>query len=215
MKRPVRAILIALILIGFIKNGFSDDYKRDIFILGVQLGGAECIASLFEGFPTTDKPGALDLIKRNLIWSIDTARRMGDAANALVQLQSKIDKLSFKEIHDQLLSAITSEQMTWASASTQISGLFILGVHLEGAECIASEVQSFERKDKPGSFDLIRRNVLWIQQEVRNVNLGLATNSVDDLLKAMDEGTSFKNILDRLAKIRTAWQEELQAQSAF
>lgn len=189
--------------------------KRNVFLLGIQLGGAECTASLNEAFSNAERPGAFNLIKRNVSWSIDTARRMGNPANSLVELQSQLDQLSFSQIQERLIKSIESEQNSWESLSTQISSLFILGVHLEGAECVASGVQSFSRKEKPGSLELIKRNVIWVKQDVKDVKLNLAVNQIDELLVAIDHDASFLDILKRLEKIRLAWQKQLESQPAF
>ncbi|MBI1882667.1 MAG: hypothetical protein HYS08_00470 [Chlamydiae bacterium] len=216
LKSFVEALFLVLTLAVFHPGkSLADEMKRDVFILGIQLGGAECTASLNEAFSTAERPGSLDLIKRNLSWSIDTSRRMGNPANSLVQLQSQLDQLTFPEIRQSLLGSIEFEQNTWASLSTQISSLFILGVHLEGAECVASYVQSFSREEKPGSLDLIRRNVTWVQQETRSVNLGLTTKDIDELVMMIDQGSSFQDILRKLEMIRLAWQKQLESQAGF
>lgn len=196
--------------------GFADEMKRDLFILGVQLGGAECMASRHEAYPISEKPGAFELIERNVGWSLDTARRMGNPANTLASLRSRLSQLTFSEIRTSLLDIIETEQMSWASLSTQASGLFVLGVHLEGAECIASGVQSFSREEKPGSLELIRRNVSWVRQEVQNLNMGLSSGPVDDLIQRIEEGGApFQEIERRLAEIRLLWQDELLDQPPF
>lgn len=197
------------------KGGSADELKRNLFVLGVQIGGAECISSLFEPFPTKDKPGAFDLIKRNVDWSLNTSRAMGNPANSLATLKSDLSKLSFREIRQRLTDIIVVEQATWAAVSTQASGLFVLGIHLEGAECVASEVQSFKREDKPGSLKLIRRNVAWIKDEVRKVNLGMNIPLVDALSADIDKDASFLSILNQLGVIRETWQGEVLAQSPF
>ncbi|MBI2336650.1 MAG: hypothetical protein HYU97_07815 [Deltaproteobacteria bacterium] len=215
MKTKFFTLLCYSLILFLPKLSQADELKRNLFVLGVQIGGAECIATLFENFPIKDKPGAFDLIKRNVTWSLDTARAMGNPANGLAQLKSDLGRLTFKEIRQRLMDIIVAEQAAWASMSTQASSLFVLGIHLEGAECIASEVQSFRREEKPGSLDLITRNVGWIKDEVRKTNLGLNTALVDALYKDIPSGATFLSIYNQLGIIRETWQSELLSQAPF
>lgn len=215
MKKKCLVCIFCGFVILLCHPGHADELKRNLFVLGVQIGGAECISSLFESSPTKDKPGALDLIRRNVEWSLNTSRAMGNPANALARLKSDLPKLTFREIRQRLTDIIVAEQATWAVVSTQASGLFVLGIHLEGAECVASEVQSFRLEEKPGSLDLIRRNVGWIKDEVRKVNLGMNTLLVDALLADIEKGTTFPSMLNQLIHIREMWQGEVLGQPPF
>jgi len=215
MKIKFLTLLSCVVILFFPKLSRTDELKRNLFVLGVQIGGAECIATLFENFPIKDKPGAFDLIKRNVTWSLDTARAMGNPANGLAQLKSDLSKLTFRGIRQRLMDIIVAEQAAWASMSTQASSLFVLGIHLEGAECIASEVQGFQRQEKPGSLDLITRNVGWIRDEVRLTNLGLNTALVDALRNDIPKAATFLSMYNQLSVIRETWQSELLSQGPF
>lgn len=91
------------------KGGSADELKRNLFVLGVQIGEAECISSLFEPFSTKDKPGAFDLIKRNVDWSLNTSRAMGNPANSLATLKSDLSKLTTTLLVDALSADIDKD----------------------------------------------------------------------------------------------------------
>lgn len=210
-------ILVVLLLVQF-QFSFADAFKRDIFILGIQLGGAETTASIHKQFLLADKPGALNLIKRNIKWSIGTFRRIGNPVNSLVKLESDLNKgeiTSFEQLHTRLYNIIQEIQKQYEVFNIQMAGLFVLGVHLEGAECIASGVEFFPIEKKPGSYKLIHRNVMWLHQDLQNLNIGLNNAPLKQLLKELDQGVSFSTILERLEKIRLAWQNELEKQAPF
>ena len=76
--------LLVLAGLAIAQPAHADAVKRDLFILGVQIGGAETVSSMFEPFATADKPGALFLIRRNVRWSIDTADRIKISTKSLV-----------------------------------------------------------------------------------------------------------------------------------
>ena len=208
------AMLIITMLLGMSRMSSADAIQRDLFILGVQVGGAQCIASLNESFATKDKPGSMSLISRNIGWSIDTSKRFGNPLPSLVQLQATMNQLSFTAIRQSLDGVITEAQKVYGPFCPQAANEFIMGVNLEGAECIASVEQSFAREQRPGSGDLIVRNLTWLLQGIQVVNLGLSQTPVSQLLNAVKAGASFSSILTSIGNIRLNLQKELEALSA-
>lgn len=216
MLRHFFGFLCCVFIFFFAQSVNSDELKRNLFVLGVQIGGAECVASLFESFSTSEKPGAFDLIKRNVSWSLETSRAMGNPSNSLARLKADLDKLNFAQIRQRLTDIIVVEQASWATLSTQASGIFVLGIHLEGADCVASHVRSFRREEKPGSVDLIRRNVGWIKDEVRKINMKLNTALPDTLYNDVNKSdVSFLTLYNQLSHLREIWQSELLGQTPF
>jgi hypothetical protein len=212
MKQYLLCVLLMIpILSGISSICHADAIQRDLFILGVQLGGAQCVASLMESYPTESKPGAMSLIARNLGWSVDTTKRLGVGLPSLNQLQATMNGLSFTAIRQSLDAVMQEAQKTYGPYCPQAANEIVMGINLEGAECIASNEQAMPRAQRPGSGDLIVRNMTWLLQGIQIVNLGLSQAPVSKVIKETKAGATFASLLTSIGNIRLKLQAELEA----
>src|ERR1051325_1164538 len=87
-------------------NARADEIKRALFVLGIEMGGAEGVAVKFVGEPIEKHPGAIALIKRNLKWSIDVADTLKLApSDGLKKLLADVDanKSSFADMSKRMM----------------------------------------------------------------------------------------------------------------
>ncbi len=212
--RP-RLALLLLPLIFVPNTARRDSVKHDFFVFGIHLGSAECVAGLASPAFTFQQQGAADLVRRNLEWSIGAAARLNNQAAPIVQLQAEFDRLSFADVQRRLGETIIEYQTFYAGWNVQSSGLFVAGVHHAGAECIASHVRSFSVAQRPGSLDLIKRNVTWMAENIQNQQLGLNLEPLNAILDAIDGRVPFGVLYGMLVQLRTDWQQELLVQAPF
>jgi hypothetical protein len=201
----------------------ADVVKRNVFIFGVQMGGAETTASVFGEFWPEEKPGTMDLIRRNLAWSNGTAASIGQNVAPIAALQADAaDNATARKtcgriagINARMLKLFEVYKASLAPVGQQAPPLFVLGIHLSGAEAVASFSVDSSREERPGSAQLIIRNLTWARREAEELNMGLATKPVDDLLEAVRKGASFREIVKAIEAIRLLWQRQLEEQPPF
>src|SRR5947209_11590041 len=192
----------------------ADAVKRDLFVAGIQMGNAELVAGLFRGQPTAEHPGAMALIRRNLMDGTNTAKRLKLPTTRLESLLKRLPSLGFASMEQEVLSIVAEYQTKLSrEVSPLAAAIFVVGIHHSGAEGVAAHVQSFPRKDKPGSAALIRRNAGWLEREART--LGVSVRPVTKVIADLDRGASFPDLLSQLGAIRLLWQKELEAQPGF
>src|SRR5688572_26783082 len=73
----------------------ADAVKEGVFVLGIHLGGAHFVAGDFRGEQTRLKPGALDLIDRQMNWSIPLARQLKAPTASLEKFQREFRNMTF------------------------------------------------------------------------------------------------------------------------
>src|SRR5580765_2511112 len=153
MRQYTIGLLAGFILFLGGQTARADEIKRALFVLGIQMGGAEGVATEFVGDPTKDKPGAIALIKRNVKDSADIADvlKLPETA-ALKTLLADVDKTTFADMTKRLGDLRLSVQATVAKMINPGAGAyFIMGVHQSGAERVAVGARGFDRRDKPGT----------------------------------------------------------------
>lgn len=95
-----------------------------------------------------------------------------------------------------------------ARADAKKAGLFVLGIHLGGAEGVAAEFNGFANEEKPGAMALIKRNLKWsvdLAEALKVPNKNLTT-----LQTEVDMGRlSFAQIESRMGALRLEYQARL------
>lgn len=184
--------------------------KVTVFVLGFELQQAGCMAGVNVDVAKADRPGTIDLIKRNLQWGLDHAKGLGLPTDSIAKLQSDVDRVDFRDIGSRVEDPIEKEiQTTLREKDPIVSMVFVLGIHLGTACFHAGHVREFPRDQKPGTADLVRKNVTWLQTDLKNLNLGLSAEPLDRVLEAIDRGEPFATIEKQLGEVLELWQKEL------
>lgn len=219
MRRMLKVTMVAVLGLGslFAANpARADTVKEGIFVLGIHLGGAHWIAGEFRNDPTSVHPGAMELMNRQLNWSIALAKQLKASTASLEKFQREYRGMTFPAMEAELFRIIQEQQM-WAARTFEAKAghLFVLGVHESQAEAIALARVAFPRDQKPGSGGIIARNVKWLEDNVKGNGLGLTTDLVMEIQRDVAGTASFAVIQKKLETLRLRWQTELRGQPGF
>lgn len=207
-------LLTALVLVGTATSARADSIKNGLFGLGIQMGGAEGVASEFVGRPTANHPGAIALVKRNLMNAIAITDTIKSPAPELKTMLADVDRLSFADMESTLATLRLSYQAKFAKEINPGAGAyFTIGVQQSGAERIALEAAGFPNNQRPGSAALIGRNLTWIKDGA--TTLGLSVPPVVALQSDLATGVPFSVMAKKLGELRLKWQDEISAQPGF
>ena len=107
-----RILVLAVVVAGLCLPGAvqADVVKHDVYILGIHLGNADGVLfGLTNSYDTSKKahPKALPLLKRQWVWSIDLAKKLGLPTDQLEALDKDMDKLEFRDMRSRLQGILT------------------------------------------------------------------------------------------------------------
>src|ERR1700704_3296887 len=130
MTRFLTCVLLSFFIFTSGQTARADSTKQALFVLGIQMGGAEGVADEFVGDPTRDHPGAIALIKRNLSDSIPVAEALKLSPAGLKSLLADVDRVTFQEMATRLADLRLAAQAEAAKNINPGAGAFFaMGVH--------------------------------------------------------------------------------------
>jgi len=152
-------------------------------------------------------------IQKYLNSSLETAQILGLTTDSLENFKRACETFTRAQYMNQGRLVLDEYQQQCRNKFGEESGvIFTIGVWMAGAEATAAYGRGFRRSERPGTYDLIVRNVGWLKDNAANIRL--SQDQIDDLFANLntDPGPPFYSIQDGLQQIRDSWRDELQNQ---
>ncbi len=200
---------------------FADQQRQDVFKLGYNLGRAVSMGLDMNALLSSNSQIYTN-IRRCLGNVLSIAGNLGLPTESIRTLLRDVPMLSRQQYLDQspqgprgrsrvLMDEL--QQQCRDRFGEQAALIFSQGVWLGGAEGTADYGQGYTRETRPGTYDLLRRNVTWLQGNAGAS--GLSQAPIDRLDAELARGITFGQAFYNLESLRRRWLQELLDQPSL
>jgi tetratricopeptide (TPR) repeat protein len=183
--------------------------RASVFVFGIHLSSFGVLSGLNRDVAVAQRPGTMDILRRNLKWALDAARGLQMPAASLERLQADLEGIGFADMERRMGDIISEHQQFLLPRDPIAAGVLSLGIQVENAEALANHVREFARHLKPGTGKLIRDNLGYARTSLDNLQLPLSRDPLEALIQTCDGGGSFADMAGKLEQLRLLWQGEL------
>ena len=220
--RGVVVCILSMVL-GFAASDVrADQTRQEVFDLGYDVG-RPCAQGIGDNAALASDARILSEVRRGLSGAVAAANNLGLSSQSLGALLREAPSLTRAQylglgsfapgrsrvVMDEL------QQGCRQKYGEEAATLFTQGVWMGGAQCTARAGEGFDRRERPGTYALVERNVSWMEGNAAAV--GCSKDAISRLRQQMATrpGPAFGEIRARLEDIARAWRDELRKQPPF